>query len=668
MKRWQTTALALATTCMIGVPAMAQSSSSTNADARQETSSTSYQQQSQNRSTQRSSQSQIEGEIASMQSVRDNQGNRHMLARIETQDGPDRIVSLGSLDDFREQDIRLSVGQDVTVQGSMGRIQGNRIFVANELETNNRTYSLGQDVVSTQDSVGDRSTLPRRDRGSDIDSRSAFDRQRKHFNNTQRDVEIDPVDLDNIVRDQRYYDQAAEDNRYTNPDRANRANTDQRRTSQNQQNASRTQRQGSQSSNWNRGTESYDSNRRNVQALDQRDMSQQQRRQNIIDRAQSNRNSDNNLRNLQHIDADDRANQNRQESGSQNRGVAAYSTNSDDLQPLNQSNMSQSERRQQILQHAQRVRSGDVELRNVENRDMDDQQANSRSYSSQQSGDQYSSDQPNRQRILQRAQRVRSGEADLRNLDHRDMDDRQASSQSTNSRQSSDRFSNQQDRQNDYRQGAYSRNESSSNRGSNLTGDSYSQNNYNRNQWSNDDDRQSASRNNQSWQSDDNQRASRNNRSWQSDDNDRTQANSGNNRSQWQNQARGSIERESDLRLLAFDNDRQLQRVERLSNSQATSVEDLRQADGEILVQGDVQSVRQVQFRGSGETHMLATVQTKQGNNITVDLGSEADTRNLQLNSGDSITAVGEVGRISGQPALFATEVARTISINRSFD
>lgn len=84
-----------------------------------------------------------------------------------------------------------------------------------------------------------------------------------------------------------------------------------------------------------------------------------------------------------------------------------------------------------------------------------------------------------------------------------------------------------------------------------------------------------------------------------------------------------------------------------------------------VTVQGTLSDVRGVQLVGIADRHQLATLQTRDGRSIVVDLGAGRELREINLREGEEVIVQGTYGRMDGDPVLFADMVAEVVRIDR---
>lgn len=88
--------------------------------------------------------------------------------------------------------------------------------------------------------------------------------------------------------------------------------------------------------------------------------------------------------------------------------------------------------------------------------------------------------------------------------------------------------------------------------------------------------------------------------------------------------------------------------------------------DAVRTVTGTVSDLRGVNLNGLSEKHSLLKVQTADGRQVVLDVGTEESAKSLGLKKGDVIAAKGPIGRINGKPVLFARQVAQVMTVDRS--
>lgn len=85
------------------------------------------------------------------------------------------------------------------------------------------------------------------------------------------------------------------------------------------------------------------------------------------------------------------------------------------------------------------------------------------------------------------------------------------------------------------------------------------------------------------------------------------------------------------------------------------------------LVNGRVTDKREVSIKGQSQKHLLVKIQTPRGRTALLDLGTanNASLKDVNLNKGEFISAIGRMGRINGRPVLVADHVAEIVTIDR---
>ncbi|HEY3322787.1 MAG TPA: hypothetical protein VGP72_20195 [Planctomycetota bacterium] len=85
----------------------------------------------------------------------------------------------------------------------------------------------------------------------------------------------------------------------------------------------------------------------------------------------------------------------------------------------------------------------------------------------------------------------------------------------------------------------------------------------------------------------------------------------------------------------------------------------------ELYVNGKLTSTSEFTFDGEAQPHILAKVETSDGHNVVVDIGTKGSVGNLKLQNGELFAAAGFGGYLSGRPVLFAQYVANTVPVQR---
>ena len=83
------------------------------------------------------------------------------------------------------------------------------------------------------------------------------------------------------------------------------------------------------------------------------------------------------------------------------------------------------------------------------------------------------------------------------------------------------------------------------------------------------------------------------------------------------------------------------------------------------LIVGKITDMRDVQLKGIPDKHRLVKLQARQGQTVVVDLGSKGKLKDVKLEKGEAIAAMGAFGRVNGKPVLIATSVADLVTIDR---
>ena len=83
------------------------------------------------------------------------------------------------------------------------------------------------------------------------------------------------------------------------------------------------------------------------------------------------------------------------------------------------------------------------------------------------------------------------------------------------------------------------------------------------------------------------------------------------------------------------------------------------------VIAGRLMETREVTLKGLSEKHVLARLQTPQGRQVLVDLGTRGNLQDVNLTKGEIIATTGSFGRINGRPVLFADHFADLVRIDR---
>lgn len=87
----------------------------------------------------------------------------------------------------------------------------------------------------------------------------------------------------------------------------------------------------------------------------------------------------------------------------------------------------------------------------------------------------------------------------------------------------------------------------------------------------------------------------------------------------------------------------------------------------EVVLTGDVVSLRDVTIKGHDRDHRLIKVKTEAGRIYVVDLGN-ADVRSkLDLSKGDRVIVAGRAARVGGRPVVLASQFAEMIDVDWSW-
>jgi len=87
------------------------------------------------------------------------------------------------------------------------------------------------------------------------------------------------------------------------------------------------------------------------------------------------------------------------------------------------------------------------------------------------------------------------------------------------------------------------------------------------------------------------------------------------------------------------------------------------------FLSGEIERVKKVKIRGTQQENLAVLVFTDRGNRVVVDLGPINQFRDIELRSGDYISARGPVFNINGRLVMFAKELRadeQTVRINRA--
>lgn len=85
-------------------------------------------------------------------------------------------------------------------------------------------------------------------------------------------------------------------------------------------------------------------------------------------------------------------------------------------------------------------------------------------------------------------------------------------------------------------------------------------------------------------------------------------------------------------------------------------------------VTGEIERVKKVVIRGTGQEHLAVLLTTTQGRRVVADLGPAEQFRDVKLRAGDLISARGPVARVNDRRVIFAREInvdGDTIRIHR---
>lgn len=85
-----------------------------------------------------------------------------------------------------------------------------------------------------------------------------------------------------------------------------------------------------------------------------------------------------------------------------------------------------------------------------------------------------------------------------------------------------------------------------------------------------------------------------------------------------------------------------------------------RQGDGRtiVLAVGRIVGTHRFQLQGENSAHEFAVLQSRNGQNVIVDLGPRSNLHNVSLSSGTKLACVGSPERVDGRPVLEATIVS----------
>jgi hypothetical protein len=83
------------------------------------------------------------------------------------------------------------------------------------------------------------------------------------------------------------------------------------------------------------------------------------------------------------------------------------------------------------------------------------------------------------------------------------------------------------------------------------------------------------------------------------------------------------------------------------------------------VISGRLLDTREFTLKGENAKHVLARIQSPQGGQILVDLGTREDLQDVKLTNGELIAATGKFSRINGRRVLFADHIADLVTINR---
>ncbi|HSN72872.1 MAG TPA: hypothetical protein VLT59_15250, partial [Steroidobacteraceae bacterium] len=87
-------------------------------------------------------------------------------------------------------------------------------------------------------------------------------------------------------------------------------------------------------------------------------------------------------------------------------------------------------------------------------------------------------------------------------------------------------------------------------------------------------------------------------------------------------------------------------------------------ATASAIVVGEIVDVRDVDIRGPArQTHRLIRIESPNGRTAVVDLGEARSARQIDLERGDRIFAVGKQARLDGRPVLFAKSIGELHSV-----